>query len=358
MRPGSIPNKYSPADVNSLLLDKWGISLFRVAQVFAVSPVDQFLMRSDYPFNPQEIKEIRRNLKAMGGYILKRGRSIFKIIGRLKEPPTSEISDDELIKLMRLEGFFKKYVRGHRVGLRYIEKVTLQGRRGSGINKRTIIALGWGNMISESGRRIDWRMLGSLYDWLWEKLAPYGFYRDLEPPSGLEEDLRRQYNRYRWPGGAADYLIEKTKIKESQVFEFMAKFITHQFFGGKDEDFEGKISADEYPKLFMNFLVDSFLGSREGLTLFSKNQSLADPMFLFLYFRLQRMVDEGLFPDLAGSNPTGIVSQEGSDWPYKASEIDEYFKFAVSLFLDHKVDLGSPTPLIIFPDKSYFSTNL
>jgi hypothetical protein len=174
----------------------------------------------------------------------------------------------------------------------------------------------------------------------------------------LEEDLRRQYNRYRWPGGAAEYLIEKTKIKESQVFEFMAKFITHQFFGSKEGDFEGKISANEFPKLFMNFLVDSFLGSREGLTLFSKNQSLADPMFLFLYFRLQKMVDEGLFPDLAGSNPAGIVSQEGSDWPYKASEIDEYFKFAVSIFLDHKVDLGSPPPLIIFPDKSYFSPNL
>jgi len=344
--------------VNKVLIDNWGIGLFRFAQVFAVSPVDQFLMRSDYPFSPQEIREIRRNLKALGNDILKRGRSIFKITGRLKEPPTSEISDEELIKLMKLEKFFGEYVRRHRVGLRYIEKVTLHGKRGSGINRRTIIALGWGNMISEGGRRIDWMMLGSLYDWFCEKLSPYKFYKDLEPPSGLAEDLRRQFNRHRWPGGAANYLIEKTKIKESQVLEFMARFVTHQFFGGQDEELEGRISAEEIPKLFMNFLVDAFLGSREGLTIFSKNQSIADPMFLFLYFRLQKMVDDGLFPELEGKNPAGVVSQEGSDWPYKASKIDEYFRFAVSLLLDHKADLGSPPPLIVFPDKSYFSPTL
>jgi hypothetical protein len=354
----NIPIKCSPEGVNSLLLEKWGIGLFRFAQVFAVSPVDQFLKRTEYPFSSHEIKEIRRNLRAMGDDILKRGRSIFRITGRLKEPPTSEISDDELIKLMKLEKFFKEYVRGHRVGLRYIEKVTLQGRRGSGINKRTIIALGWGNMISESGRRIDWRMLGSLYDWLWEKLAPYGFYTDLEPPSGLEEDLRRQYNRYRWPGGAANYIVEKSKIEESQVLEFLANFISHQFFGGQEGYFDSKISLEEFPKLFMNFFIDAFLGTREGLALFSKNQSLADPMFLFMYFRLQKMIDEGLFPGLKGMNPAGVVSSKDADWPYKTSEIDEYFRFVVSLFLDHKVDLEAPPPLIVFPDRSYFSTSL
>jgi hypothetical protein len=352
-----IPLEDTPKAVNIRLLDKLGISLFKFAQVFAVSPVDQFLMRSDYPFNPQEIKEIRLNLRAMGDYILKRGRSIFKITGRLKEPPTSEISDDELIKLMWLEKFFKEYVRRHRVGLRYIEKVTLHGRRGSGINRRTIIALGWGNMISESGRRIDWKMLSSLYDWLWEKVAPYGFYRYLEAPSGLEEDLKRQYNRYRWPGGAVNYIVEKSKIEESQVLEFLSNFISHQFFGGQEGYFESKISMDEFPKLFMNFLVDAFLGAREGLALFSRNQSLADPMFLFMYFRLQKMVDEGLYPDLKGINPAGIVSSKDTDWPYKASEIDELFRVVVSLFLDHKVDLEAPPPLIVFPDRSYFSTS-
>lgn len=349
--------RFSPEDVHNLLNEKWGIGLFRFAQVFAISPVDHFLMRSNYPFNPQEIKEIRRNLRVMGEYILKRGRSIFKITGRLKEPPTSEISDDELIKLMRLEKFFKEYIRRHRVGLRYIEKVTLQGRRGSGINKRTIIALGWGNMISESGLRIDWRMLGSLYDWLWEKVAPYGFYRELEAPSGLEEDLKRQYNRYRWPGGAVNYIVEKSKIEESQVLEFLSNFISHQFFGGQEVYFESKISLDEFPNLFMNFFVDAYLGAREGLTLFSKDQSLADPMFLFLYFRLQKMIGEGLFPGLKGMNPAGVVSSKDADWPYKASEIDEHFKVVVSLFLDHKVDLGAPPPLIVFLDRSYFSTS-
>lgn len=351
-----IRSEDAPQKVNTLLVDKWGIGLFRFAQVFAVSPVDQFLMRTNYPFSHQEIKAIKRNLKKMGDDLLKRGRLILKITERLKQTPVKETSDEELIKHMRLERFFKEYIRRHRIALRYLEKVSLQGKRGSGINKRTIIALGWGNLISESSHRIDWKTLGNLYDWLWERVAPYEFYKELKAPSGLEEDLRHQYNRYRWPGGTINFLVEKLKIPENQVFEFILNFILHQFFGGKEIYFKGKITADEFPKLFLNFLIDAFLGSREGLTLFSKNQSLADPMFLFLYFRLQKMVGEDLFPNLKGKNPPGVIFSKDADWPYKASEIDEYFNVAINLFLDHKVELGNPPPLIIFPDKSSFST--
>ena len=355
MKLSRIPNNCSPEGVNNILLDKWGIRLFRFAQVFAVSPVDSVLMKSDYPISSQEIRAVRRSLKKMGKDLLKRGRFILNIMNKLWESP-KESSDDELIKHMRLEEFFTHYVHRHRVGLIYLEKVTFQGRRGSRINRKSIIALGWGNMISERGHRIDWRMLGSLYDWLWEKVAPYGFYKELEPTSCLEEDLRHQYNRHRWPGGAANFIYGKLGIKEEEILEFVNNFLLNQIFGDKEDYFEGKISPREFPKLFMNFFVDSF-GSQESLTLFSKDQSLVDALFLLFYFRLTKMVGEGLFPCLKGKVPEGLISLEGGDWPYRGTEIDDYFVRAINLYIDNNVDLANPTPLIVFPDKSYFSSS-
>lgn len=73
--------------VNNLLVDKWGISLFKFAQVFAVSPVELFLRMSDYPFTVQEIRSIKRNLRKMQNDILKRGRYILKITDKLKGLP-------------------------------------------------------------------------------------------------------------------------------------------------------------------------------------------------------------------------------------------------------------------------------
>lgn len=56
---------HSPKEANEILVSTWGISLFKFAQVFAVSPADLFILRNDYPFSSKEIKTVRHNLKAM-----------------------------------------------------------------------------------------------------------------------------------------------------------------------------------------------------------------------------------------------------------------------------------------------------
>jgi hypothetical protein len=349
----------APKDVNDLLLNKWGISLFRFAQVFAVSPVDQFLMRTDYPFSRQEIKAIRRNLKKMGDDLLERGRFVLRMTQRLGESPIKELSDDQLIKHMGLGEFFNDYIRRHRVALRYCEKVSLQGKRGSSINKKTIIAIGWGNLVSEEDRRINWKLLAQLYDWLWAQVASHKFYNELRPPDSLEEYLRKQYDRYRWAGGVADFIYKKLKVKKTEAFAFFTNFILHQFFGGKEDYLKGKlpISPDQFPKLFQNVIIYAYLAAHEGLTLLSKDQSLADPDFLWLYFRLIRLADENFSFNIGEEILSELGLSKDAPWPFKSSEIGEYIDLAIKIFLDNKVDLRSPRPLIIFPNKSHFPTS-
>jgi hypothetical protein len=349
----------TPQKVNNLLVARWGISLFKFAQVFAVSPVELFLQKTDYPFNYQEIKAIKHNLYKMRDDLLKRGRFILKITQRLKESPFKEMSDDELIKHMRLERFFKEYIHRHEIAMRYAEKICLQGKRGGGINKKSIIAVGWGNLVSEKSRRIDWEMLGDLYDWFWERVAPYKFYNKLKPSYGIVEDLRLQYNRHRWAGGAGNFLFDKLKIKKSEVTEFSSNFLFNQFIGGKENYLMDMlpITWDKFPKFFMNIIIDFSLTLFDGLALFSKDQSFADQGFLFLYIWQQKMAAKSIGPDLNKKSPSEVEIFKGAEIPYGASEIGDYFNYAIKLFLDHKVDLGNPPPLIIFPDKSYFSTS-
>lgn len=349
--------EHSATEVNKLLMGKWEISLFKFAQVFAVCPVEQLLQRTEYPFSYQEISAIKRNLNKMRADLLKRGRFILNITNRLSPPPIKSISDDELIKHMRLERFFKEYIHRLEIGVRYIETICLFGKRGREMNKKTIIALGWGNLVSERRRRIDWEMLGDLYEWFWERLSPYEFYNKLKPSSGIAEDLRALYNRHRWVGGAKNYVNEHMKIRKNEIFQFWSNFILQKFVGGKEDYLTSKLPLTwtEFPKFFMNIMIDAYLGTREGLTLFSKDQSLADPLFLFTYIWLE-MEGKSIYPELGGKIPFGIKLSPDAEMPYQRSDIGDYFNYAIKLFLEHKVDLMNPPPLIIFPDKSPFST--
>jgi len=348
-----------PERVNDLLLDKWGISLFKFAQVFAVSPADQFLIETSFPFSHREIKAMRRNLNKMGDDLMKRGRFILKFMERLGASSPEETSDDELIKHMKLESFFDEYIHGHMKALRYYEIISLQGKRGRGINKKSIIALGWGNLISEKGHRIEWKLLSDLYDWLRNRVGSSEFYRELDAPSGLAEDLRRDYCRYHWPGGAANFISEKIGIEASEFVAFIVKFIFQPFFRGREDYFIDKlaVTGTELRMLYMNVIVDKILGSHEGLTLFSKDQSLADGRFLCLHFWLQKKANQDGFPNPRREIMPGLEVSQYAKLPFKTSAIGELFDFAIKVYLDNNLDLRNPKPLIIFPDESYFPTS-
>lgn len=347
----------SPKNVNAILMDKWRISLFRFAQVFAVSPADLILLRNDYPFSVKEISAIRRNLKAMQDDLLHRGRLILEITNKVRESPRKNMSNEDLIKHMRLERFFNEYIHNHEEAASYASRMSLQGKRGGGINRKSIIAVGWGNLISGKSRRMDWQMLGDLYYWFWRKVSDYGFYESLKPSEGIEEYLRHQYIRYRWTRGE---VLEKSGLKNLRAaFGLVSVLLSHQFKRGQEEYLRNKlsISESEFPKFFMNFFIDYFLAGLEGLTIFSRDQAIADPGYKFLDVRLQKPVgSKSVAHFLKWMFPQGISDLEGQELPYRSSEISEYLSYAADLFVGHGISLKRPVPLIIFPDRSFFST--
>lgn len=347
----------SPKAVNSLVSGKWGVSLFRFAQVFAVSPLDLILQRNSYPLSIKEIREIKHVVGKMRADLLKGGRRIRRITNFLWDVPEDKISDVELIKEMRLEEFFSKYIHRFEVVARYLEKTSFQGGRGIGLNKKSIIATGWGYLASQVRRRIDWKLLGELYEWFWNHVRSLKYYADLRPVDELEEYLRHQYNVHRWAGGALEYLSNKLKISEDEILPFLLSLHIQRIVGGKEDYFKDKLPMSEakFKRLFLNFHIETYLISTDGLTLFSENQALADPCFLFFMIWIGRMTGKtGMCPIEIEGFPKGI-SLEGADDPFAKTQIADYMNIALQYFIDHQVDLSKLPPLIVFPDKTCFS---
>lgn len=345
-----------PQTVNKLLTEKWGISLFRFAQVFAVSPIEMFLQKSSYPYTDKEMKEIKRTLKRMQNCLFRGGRRIREIINPPLKVSVKAISDDELVKEMHLQDFVKKYVHKREILTRYIEKTSLQGKRGVGLNKKSIIAVGWGNLVSQGKRRIDWKLLGDLYEWFWNRVFSYKYYAEWKPVFGLEEHLRHQYNVHRWAGGADEYVYSKLKISETEIPTFITNLFMQRFVGGEEDYFRDKLPMSEakFQRLFLNLLTDTYLAEVDGLTLFSKNQSFADPWFLFMFIWLGKVADKiGLPNEVKKCLATTLVLDE-AELPYEKTQFGDFMKIALGYYLEHKANFSELPPLIVFPDKSCF----
>ena len=253
----------TPQQIHHLLQDKWGISLFKFAQVFAVSPLDLFIKKNNYPFTGRQLREVKRLTSKMRADLLKGGRQIRRITKILWDVPEESLSEEGLIKEMHLEEFIDKYIHRFEVAIRYIEKVSFQGKRGVGINKKSIIAVGWGYLVSQERRRIDWKLMGELYEWFWYRVCRYKHYVDLRPVPGLEEYLRHQYNVHRWAGGAFEYLCTNLKIsKEEEVLPFLTNLYVQRTVGGEEEYFKDKlpISEAKLKRLFCKPQYRSFFG--------------------------------------------------------------------------------------------------
>lgn len=356
--PHLIQSEDSPQKVHQLLINKWGIGLFRFAQVFAVSPADLIMLRNDYPFSAKELSTIKHNLKAMQADLIYRGRLILGITNKLWESPRKSMSDEDLIKHMRLERFFKEYIKNHEDAISHASKMSLQGKRGGRLNQKSIIAVGWGNLISRKSRRNDWQMLGDLYYWFWGKVCDYPYYNKLKPPEGIEEYLRHQYIRYRWTQRA---VLEKADSKSFlATLKLLSALFSYQFMGNHKEYIKKKlfISESEFPKFFMNLIIDIYLAGIEGLTIFASDQAIADPGYMFLDIKSQKkVISKSVLHFIKWMFPRGIVDLENPELPYRSSKIREYLRYAVSLFDENRISLKQPVPLIIFPDKSFFSTS-
>jgi hypothetical protein len=200
-------------------------------------------------------------------------------------------------------------------------------------------------------------MLGDLYYWFWGKVSEFKFYNKLKPSEGIEEYLRHQYTRYRWTRGD---VLGKAGLKNLRAaFGLVSVLLSHQFVGGQEEFIWTKLSLSEseFPKFFMNFFIDYFLAGREGLTIFSRDQAIADPGYKFLDVRLQKPVgSKSVMLFLKWLSPRGIGNMKDQELPYKSSEIREFLSYAADIYVEHGISLKRPVPLIIFPDRSFFST--
>lgn len=195
--------------VDRILLDKWNIGVFKFAQVFAIAPIDFIIQKSNKPFTFKEIKEIRLALKKMLEDIFKGVRKIEKLMKRPGGLPIKSKSDSELLKEKAIRTFWLEYILPHEMILFYFERTGQLGKRGIGLNKKSIVSVGWGSLIARSGHRIDWKLLGDLYFWFWERIAPFSFYKEWLPTDGIEDYLKTQYHRYRFKGDLENFVIEK-----------------------------------------------------------------------------------------------------------------------------------------------------
>jgi hypothetical protein len=338
-------------EVNKLLLDKWGISLFKFAQVFALSPA-HFLLQKQTTVTSKEIKEVKDILKNMRKDILKKTRHIDTIITGFN------VTDNLLMKHSDIEGFINGYIRSRELLLTLIELPRYMGIRGGGLSNKTIIALGWGNLISHAGGRISWQILAGLYSWLWKKIKDYGAYTEWEwtPTAGIEDDLKVQYHRYRFEGSLTDYAMDHSLIPDSwdkdEDWAPWMRFLITKSANGKTSDYETF-------KVVCNMVTDWFLAGSEGLTIFSPSGSFADPHFHYLYSLLRDKVNNARLPPA----PKLMPSIEKAVSSYKAlmtalrarpTEIDEYFLYAADIYFDRKADLKNLPPMIIFPNRTYF----
>ena len=343
-----------PDDVNNMLMDKWGISLFKFAQVFAIAPIDYLVQKSNKPFTYEEIKEIRSTLNKMKEDIFKGVRKIEKLMNKTGDLPITNRSDSELLKEIAIRNFWLEYILPHEMILFYFERTRQLGKRGIGLNKKSIIAVGWGNLIARSGHRIDWKLLGDLYFWFWERIGQISVYKEWSPTDGIEDYLKTQYHRYRFKGSLEDFVIETFPSlgeHEKEDFDFIKMLFFYKWA-------DSKITEKEIPRLILNMALDWSIAGNEGLTIFSPGGSFADSSFGYLYLWLRRKVDKNLL-----SSPPGIPDFAKElithmEPPYEGTNLGDYFLYATELYRARSKDLKKLAPMIIFPDRTYFSPGL
>jgi len=361
MRKPRIKIEDSPREVNDLLVEKWGISLFRFAQAFAVSPLDLVLQKPSYPVSLQEIRKAHSSLMKVWKAIEDDARHFSCFMDKLSRPTMPRVfSTEEFRKETGIEDFRLRYFLP-RLWIILVLELNRGARQGIGLNKKSIIALSWCNQISNSGKRIDWKLLGDLYDWFWQKVEGYDYYREWDPGQGIEDYLKNQFHRYRWPGDTNKYLESIDSLTESETFGFFFKLFLLRWWKVKIKYPIDKlpITNKELPRFIRNFTINIFMGESEGLSLFSKQGSLADSSYFYLNSWLRQTVNGNCLPPYDDS-VSRMIEAITKAWglPYEGSEVGEYIQYAARLYLDHKADLKNLPPMIIFSDRSYFSTGI
>lgn len=269
----------SPKKVNDFLLETFGISIFKFAQVFAY-PIEKMIISprqrcwrktvvGDIVWTPQDIKKTKEILLKLKGDIIRGMLDIdILFLGR------QTLTEEKIVKGNEFKKFFVEFYDPVLKSVLEVEKTI--NYKGIDINPKSLIAAGWGNLIHESGAKIQWRILADLYNWFWEKLKVYKYYRILEPPDGIESLFPVQYQRHK----------KNVELKR-EWFNWRTKL--------------------------------------DGITVFQKSRQWS-------------------------AGPGCLIELDGDA---------SYCKFILDIYAAHKFYVRESEkwpPLIVFPDKSYFST--
>jgi hypothetical protein len=187
----------SSEEMNDNIVQRWGVSLFRFAQVFAMCANDSddpLQLPGRYIIRKDKILRKKRLLLALKKELLKRIPGIDAAGWDLQhEGPWTE---DEVIRFAKLETFFEQYFNPLLEETINAEN-EYRPRQGPRIADRSLLAAAWGGLIDQSGRQMDWDLQADLFEWFWLKLKDHAFYKRLEPPEDLVNYLTVQFHRHK-----------------------------------------------------------------------------------------------------------------------------------------------------------------
>jgi hypothetical protein len=334
-----------PQTVNEMLMNKWGISLFKFSQVFAVSPADAPFRRLGLPFKLRDVKAVLETVDRMQNDILQGARQLHKFF----HGGQTEFSEKKFMEETGIRAFFLDYLYPRQILATFYE-LMLGTKRGKRINNKTIIAVGWGNLVSQTHDKVDWRTLGDLYYWFWERLASYPVYKEWTPVAGIENYLKVQFTRYRLPRGLKRFVNSNLHARELDNKLFLYSHLILRL-GRRVVVPTGRfpIPFNELPRVLLDAWTN-LLTSNEGLSLFFKEGSFSDPLFAGLYSSLGMKEQDA---PLIGSVLPG--AEYIIEWIRRHSDIEEKYNYVRAIYRKLKADIDNLPPMIVFPDSSFFT---
>jgi hypothetical protein len=288
MRFAELPAK----EINARLLDRWGLSIFKFAQILATCAGDWLQLPEGLNITKKKLQRKRRLLLALGKHVIRQIREIEAITSIGHESQT----EGEFFKAYGLEPFFYGYLNPCLVET--IERENShRPHQGARITKKSILAASWGSLIYQNRQRMNWSLLADLYEWFWERLHNFPYYASMKPPDDLVNYLTVQYHRH-----------------------------------SKDPD---------------SFYCVRAYGQREFLIIFASDVAFVDRSFAY--------VDDLI--EIMHKRKRGSPHQPWEhELAFRGNDLAEYLRFSASLYTKYGKPPLYRSALIVFPDKSSYSS--
>jgi len=219
---------HSPQELNSILIEKTGITLFPFADVLGALLYEQQKSGGEIPrlkkageIDRATLQDQKKRIKNLINKIIEVLADYrFSIEGKPDLRNALKKNKEDAVKLIEelysLSGLFDLLTNKllNRIESDLTFKQILRGR-GASIKPINLLISMWALLIQCGGRyypitgfpespflaALDWELLANIFCWFWKKLAPYEFYKSLQPSKDVfPEDLKSQFYKHkkRW----------------------------------------------------------------------------------------------------------------------------------------------------------------